>query len=166
MIYPQVLLCNNSVPAENGQYKRLDDIAGFYCVEKTKSVRLRCQESDVEVTIGTAPCNVTSLSRNQLTCRPPAEQPPATGPDPSEAPEVVVIVGRSLRFVIGKLSYDSPNSGEAQLPKSAIIGVTIGSRISLPCLEFYLVFSQFRSMPLLVPRRLFYHLFSFVQPPF
>ena len=27
MIYPEVLLCENSVPAENGQYKRLDDIS-------------------------------------------------------------------------------------------------------------------------------------------
>ncbi len=26
------LLCNNSVPAENGQYKRLDGITGFYCI--------------------------------------------------------------------------------------------------------------------------------------
>jgi len=37
MIYPEVLLCKNSVPAENGQYKRLDDISvdditGFYCI--------------------------------------------------------------------------------------------------------------------------------------
>jgi len=80
----------------------------------------------VEVTIGTAPCNVTSLSRNQLTCRPPASQPPAAGSNPSDAPEVVVIVGRNLRYVIGKLSYDSLSSGEGQLPKSVIIGVTIG----------------------------------------
>merc|ERR1711911_316296 len=49
-------------------------------------------------------------------------------------PEVVVIVGGNLRFVIGNLSYESPNSGEGQLPKSVIIGVTIGKtgpRLSL-----------------------------------
>jgi hypothetical protein len=40
---------------------------------------------------------------------------------------VVVIVGRNLRYVIGKLSYDSLSSGEGQLPKSVIIGVTIGN---------------------------------------
>lgn len=80
----------------------------------------------MEVSIGTAPCNVTSLSRNQLTCRPPSAQPPAAGSNPNDAPEVVVLVGRNLRYVIGKLSYDSPNSGEGQLPRSVIIGVTIG----------------------------------------
>ena len=80
----------------------------------------------MEVTIGTSPCNVTSLSRNQLTCRPPASQPTAAGPNPNDAPEVVVVVGRNLRYVIGKLSYDSLSSGEGQLPKSVIIGVTIG----------------------------------------
>jgi len=85
-----------------------------------------CQETDVEVKIGTAWCNVTSLSRNQLTCRPPSVQPTAVGSRPSDTPEVVVIVGGNLRFVIGKLSYESPNSGEGQLPKSVIIGVTIG----------------------------------------
>ena len=70
---------------------------------------------------------MTSLSRNQLTCRPPPVQPAARGPSPSDTPEVVVIVGGNLRFVIGKLSYESPNSGEGQLPKSVIIGVTIGN---------------------------------------
>ena len=65
----------------------------------------------MKVTIGTAPCMVTSLSRSQLTCRTPSAQPQATGSNPNDAPEVVVIVGRSLRYVIGKLIYDSPNSG-------------------------------------------------------
>ena len=89
------------------------------------------QETDVEVKIGTAWCNVTSLSRNQLTCRPPSVQPTAVGSRPSDTPEVVVIVGGNLRFVIGKLSYESPNSGEGQLPKSVIIGVTIGTTFFL-----------------------------------
>jgi len=85
-----------------------------------------CQETDVEVFIGTARCNVTSLSRNQLTCRPPRVQPAARGASPGDTPQVVVVVGGNLRFVIGKLSYESLNSGEGQLPKSVIIGVTIG----------------------------------------
>jgi len=80
----------------------------------------------VEVFIGTARCNVTSLSRNQLTCRPPRVQPAARGASPGDTPQVVVVVGGNLRFVIGKLSYESLNSGEGQLPKSVIIGVTIG----------------------------------------
>lgn len=35
-----------------------------------------CRELDVVVRIGSSFCNVTSLSRQQLTCRPPVEQPP------------------------------------------------------------------------------------------
>ena len=81
----------------------------------------------MEVFIGTARCNVTSLSRNQLTCRPPRVQPAARGASPGDTPQVVVVVGGNLRFVIGKLSYESLNSGEGQLPKSVIIGVTIGN---------------------------------------
>jgi plexin A len=34
-----------------------------------------CKESDVEVRIGDGVCNITSLSRAQLTCRPPSEAP-------------------------------------------------------------------------------------------
>jgi plexin A len=48
----------------------------------------------VLVEIGDSVCNVTSLSRQQLTCRPPVTQPPAKGADgrsnPQELPEVVV----------------------------------------------------------------------------
>lgn len=53
-----------------------------------------CQESDVIVRIGTSFCNVTSLSRVQLTCRPPTDQPPAQdkngNPDRGQIPQVVV----------------------------------------------------------------------------
>nr|CAD7396273.1 unnamed protein product [Timema poppensis] len=52
-----------------------------------------CQESDVVVQIGNSFCNVTSLSRQQLTCRPPTTQPPALDEDghvnPQELPQVV-----------------------------------------------------------------------------
>jgi len=70
-----------------------------------------CQETDVTVQIGTSYCNVTSLSRHQLTCRPPPIQPQAMqDPDyrlsnSQELPEVIVTVGSNLKFNIGKLSY-------------------------------------------------------------
>lgn len=35
-------------------------------------------ESDVNVTIGTQPCNVTSLAMSQLVCTPPESQPEDT----------------------------------------------------------------------------------------
>jgi len=46
------------------------------------------------VRIGNSLCNVTSLSRQQLTCRPPVTQPPGVDedgrPNPQELPQVVV----------------------------------------------------------------------------
>ncbi|GBM19484.1 hypothetical protein AVEN_184020-1, partial [Araneus ventricosus] len=57
-----------------------------------KNLDRASQESDVFVRIGTSHCNVTSLSRSQLTCRPSKTQPPsrdANGvPDPRKIPEV------------------------------------------------------------------------------
>ncbi|XP_015429042.1 PREDICTED: plexin-A4 [Dufourea novaeangliae] len=86
-----------------------------------------CQESDVTVQIGNAFCNVTSLSRQQLTCKPPLTQPPAIDseglPNKQELPEVIVIVGGTLRYNIGKLSYALPAGLNGPLSKPALIGV-------------------------------------------
>ena len=77
----------------------------------------------MKVTVGTAACNITSLSRNLLTCHLPATQPPASGPNPREIPEVIVVVGQKLNFVIGKLSYEKTKNN------SVIIGVVFGCLI-------------------------------------
>lgn len=85
-----------------------------------------CQESDVIVKIGDSFCNVTSLSRSQLTCRPPPTQPPtldSSGNPRSELPEVVVIVGNNLKYKIGRLSYALPAGLNSTLSKPALIGV-------------------------------------------
>ncbi|XP_012277326.1 plexin-A4 [Orussus abietinus] len=86
-----------------------------------------CQESDVVVQIGNAFCNVTSLSRQQLTCKPPLTQPPALDaegmPNRQELPEVIVIVGGTLRYSIGKLSYALPAGLNGPLSKPVLIGV-------------------------------------------
>ncbi|CAH1158754.1 unnamed protein product [Phyllotreta striolata] len=86
-----------------------------------------CQESDVEVLIGRSRCNVTSLSRQQLTCRPPETQPlPLNDQDISSGealPEVVVIVGGSLRYNIGVLSYSSPQGLNSSIPKPLVITI-------------------------------------------
>ncbi|XP_030756374.1 plexin-A4 [Sitophilus oryzae] len=88
-----------------------------------------CQESDVEVRIGTSYCNVTSLSRQQLTCRPPEVQPPGVDqrglPNGETLPEVIVTVGGSLRYNIGHLSYSSPQSLNGPLTKPTIYGAII-----------------------------------------
>ncbi|XP_033168193.1 plexin-B [Drosophila mauritiana] len=73
-------------------------------------LNLAADEYDVNVTIGTSQCNITSLALNQLLCIPPEQQPLPTdenGVDQStDLPLVVVKVGRNLRFVIGYLKYD------------------------------------------------------------
>ncbi|KAH8283417.1 hypothetical protein KR054_011013 [Drosophila jambulina] len=73
-------------------------------------LNLAADEYDVNVTIGTAQCNITSLALTQLLCIPPENQPFATDENGIEQaidlPLVVVKVGSNLRFVIGYLKYD------------------------------------------------------------
>ncbi|ACY70534.1 plexin A3 isoform X1 [Drosophila virilis] len=66
-----------------------------------------CKETDVEVKIGNGYCNITSLSRQQLTCRPPTEAVAAS--NSPNGPEVIVRIGSSLEYRIGILSYESSN---------------------------------------------------------
>ncbi|UYV69642.1 PlexA [Cordylochernes scorpioides] len=104
-----------------------------YLTINGRNLERASQESDVKVRIGTQYCNVTSLSRTQLTCRPPTRQPPARDPhgreDRSRIPQVVVEVGDKLRFTIGRLNYELPSSQETTLSKPAIIGVIVGGAI-------------------------------------
>uniref|UniRef100_A0A1I8PJB4 Sema domain-containing protein n=1 Tax=Stomoxys calcitrans TaxID=35570 RepID=A0A1I8PJB4_STOCA len=73
-------------------------------------LNIAADESDVNVTIGTAQCNITSLTMTQLLCTPPEKQPAGTDENnmvqSNDLPLVVVTVGRNLRFVIGHIKYD------------------------------------------------------------
>ncbi|XP_063706809.1 plexin-A4 isoform X3 [Culicoides brevitarsis] len=60
------------------------------------------KETDVQVMIGDGICNITSLSRQQLTCRPPIDAATTDG-----TPQVVVKVGNNLSYNIGRLTYSS-----------------------------------------------------------
>lgn len=60
------------------------------------------KESDVVVSIGDGICNITSLSRQQLTCRPPLDAAVNDG-----TPLVTVKVGNNLSYNIGRLTYSS-----------------------------------------------------------
>lgn len=86
-------------------------------------------ESDVNVTVGALPCNVTSLASTQLVCTPPEAQPPDTDElglkTERGLPLVVVRVGRSLRFPIGYLHYDLIKS--YPIPPEAIAGIAAGT---------------------------------------
>lgn len=106
-----------------------------------------CQESDVEVRIGNSFCNVTSLSRQQLTCRPPENQPAAINEngdvDTESLPEVVVIVGGSLKFAIGSLSYSSPQGLNASFNKpTLIIACVVGVVIFLVFVGFLVAYRR------------------------
>uniref|UniRef100_A0A224XGD6 Putative plexins functional semaphorin receptor n=1 Tax=Panstrongylus lignarius TaxID=156445 RepID=A0A224XGD6_9HEMI len=118
----------------NPVYERFDEEIKYYKSDyltiNGQHLDRACQELDVEVKIGTSYCNVTSLSRQQLTCRPPIEQPPVDDQrgysDDDSLPEVVVTVGGNLSFAIGKLSYASPAELTGPLTKPALFGVIIG----------------------------------------
>lgn len=83
---------------------------GDTLVIEGENLNTASDETDVVVTIGTKPCNVTSLAMSQLVCSPPEQQPPDTDENSikteTELPLVVVRVGKNLRFEIGYLRYD------------------------------------------------------------
>ena len=99
-----------------------------YLTLNGKNLNRASKESDFRVQIGTKFCNVTSVSLNQLTCKPPDHQPPALLPDgredPNELPDVIVMIGQKLKFTVGKLDYNE--SGGAALAKPIIIAVGVG----------------------------------------
>ncbi|XP_063707390.1 plexin-B isoform X3 [Culicoides brevitarsis] len=102
------------VYVEDPVYYSFDDSEKSYkgdtLVIEGENLNVASDESDVNVTIGMMPCNVTSLALSQLVCTPPKEQPEATDENgvvqSTGLPLVVVRVGRSLRYPIGHLRYD------------------------------------------------------------
>merc|ERR1719340_261238 len=102
-----------------------------YLTLNGKNLNRASKESDMKVRIGSKFCNVTSLSLNQLTCKPPEEQPSALTPDGKEnyndLPQVEVIIGNDLVYRIGYLDYSI--AGEGQLPKPVMIGVAVGGGV-------------------------------------
>ncbi|XP_061706998.1 plexin-B [Cydia pomonella] len=87
-------------------------------------------ESDVVVTIGTQPCNVTSLTMQQLLCTPPEIQPMNTDENGVQntdinLPMVVVKIGKNLRFPIGYLHYELLRN--YNFPPEAIAGIAAGT---------------------------------------
>jgi plexin A len=86
-------------------------------------------ESDVNVTVGTRLCNVTSLALTQLVCTPPEQQPLGTDEHGTKTeaglPLVIVRVGKNLRFPIGYLHYDVIKA--YPIPPEAIAGIAAGT---------------------------------------
>ena len=108
-----------------------------YLVINGKNLNRAASKSDMKVKIGTEFCDVTSLSANQLTCIPPAEQPPVSDingeKNYDEIPDVVVMIGESGKlYTIGKLNY---RLNDGKLPQPVLIGVIAGA-----CFLFLVVF--------------------------
>lgn len=92
---------------------------------------LASTESEVNVTIGTRPCNLTSLSMTQLVCLPPEVQPPGTDEigrrTNNNLPSVVVRIGSNLRYEVGYLRYEVTKTYE--FPPIAIGGIAAGGAL-------------------------------------
>nr|CAI5855263.1 unnamed protein product [Callosobruchus analis] len=113
-------------------FKFLNEIKSYKgdtLVIEGENLNSASDEADVVVTIGTKPCNVTSLAMTQLVCSPPEQQPADTDENgiktETNLPLVVVRVGKSLRFPIGYLQYDIFKS--FSFPPEAIIMIAIGT---------------------------------------
>ena len=115
------------------EFSRFPDPGGVkvyksdYLTLDGKNLNRAARESDMRVQIGNQLCNVTSVSLNQLTCKPPDHQPPSltdTGKeDPDQLPDVVVMIGEKLRFNVGKLDY---NESDQAVTKPIMIAVGVG----------------------------------------
>ncbi|KAG1679056.1 Plexin-B [Nymphon striatum] len=112
-------------PFENDQIKLYK---GESLVIEGENLTLASEDREVNVTIGTRPCNVTSLAMNQLVCLPPEVQPPGTDEigrrTDHKLPLVVVRVGQNLRFPIGYLRYEV--SKQYEFPPEAVAGIAAG----------------------------------------
>ncbi|KAG0431453.1 hypothetical protein HPB47_021772, partial [Ixodes persulcatus] len=104
---------------------------GESLVIEGESLRLASTEFEVNVTIGTRPCNLTSLTMSQLVCTPPEVQPPGTDEighrTESDLPVVVVRVGNNLRYEVGYLRYEVAKMYE--FPPEAIGAIAAGGTV-------------------------------------
>ncbi|XP_022245711.1 plexin-B-like [Limulus polyphemus] len=111
---------------------------GESLVIEGENLRLASTESEVSVSIGTRPCNLTSLAMTQLVCLPPEDQPQGTdelGQSTATAlpmvvwmtPCIQVRVGQNLRYKIGYLQYEVMKT--YKFPPEAIWGIAAGGAL-------------------------------------
>ena len=90
------------------------------------NLNLAADETDLEVRIGTGRCNVTSLTSTQMLCIPPQVAP---SPLHASHPEVVVYVGKNLKFEIGLLIYEIDSA--YGIPPEVIGGIGAAACLTL-----------------------------------
>ncbi|KAK4302726.1 hypothetical protein Pmani_025199 [Petrolisthes manimaculis] len=135
-IFPSFLVYPNPVYDKFTDDDQVKLYKSDYLTINGRNLDRASQEIDVEVEIGIESCNVTSLSRSQLTCRPPREQPSAQGDD--LYPRVVVKVGNNLSYTIGYLKYAS-TTDVGTLSRQLIIGLSVGAVVLILILVVCLI---------------------------
>lgn len=113
------------------------------------------QETDVNVMIGTDSCNVTSLSRNYLTCLPLSPQP-TTDESHGDIFDVVLFVGYNLSFQIGKLSYELPSDDSVAISGAIFGGVIVCVLLFLVLIAGFIAWkrkSAFKDSPIQQPMK-------------
>ena len=129
---------NNRLPMflmySNPEYKPFPEPIKYYKSDyltiNGSNLDRASSEYDIMVRIGNGFCNVTSLSRTQLTCKPPSVQPEALnlrGKFDNALPDVVVTVGNSLNFTIGRISYDSHEGSVGMLSRSILFILVVSA---------------------------------------
>ncbi|XP_076363064.1 plexin-B-like isoform X2 [Tachypleus tridentatus] len=115
--------------------------------ETGENLQLASRETEVNATIGTRSCNVTSLSMSQLVCLPPEVQPPGTDEvgraTENDLPMVVVRIGNNLRFEVGYLRYEVAKIYE--FPPEAIGGIAAGGALLMLITLLILVVLRYKS---------------------
>ncbi|XP_074600461.1 plexin-B-like isoform X2 [Brevipalpus obovatus] len=101
-----------------------------------RRLRLSTTESEINVTVGNTPCNLTSLTHSQLICIPPESQPAGTDEHgrrtANDLPMVVIRVGSNLRYQLGYLKYNGEDEGNSfDLPPIVIGALAVGGILLL-----------------------------------
>ncbi|KAF6313315.1 plexin B1 [Rhinolophus ferrumequinum] len=95
-----------------------------------ENLDLAISKEEVVAMIGDGPCVVKTLTRSDLYCEPPAEQPlprhHALREAPDDLPEFTVQMG-NLRFSLGFVQYDSESP--MAFPMAAQVGLGVGTSL-------------------------------------
>lgn len=119
--YPNPRIFNFSEPDSIKVFK------GEMLIIEGMDLTLAAEKSDVTVWVGKTLCNVTLLSSKQIACEPPPIQPAGvdtSGNSDSKALPLVVVQVNNMRYQLGHVEYDVPET--FSFPTEAIAGIAAG----------------------------------------
>ncbi|XP_066284824.1 plexin-A2-like isoform X5 [Branchiostoma lanceolatum] len=121
-------------PFEDGEEQMTENL-----IIRGENLLLVIKEEDITVLIGNQRCNVTSLAKDLLTCRPPEAKPARVEEDGGlnygAQPQVLVLVG-DLEFFIGYLDYSGAG---INFPLEAQIGLGVAAGLALVVIMIILI---------------------------